>query len=255
MPLCVRKAFSGPPVGAKSSPPAGGISAVVYWRDSLGDGFPDGARLESAGDRENFVRWFTFLAETQYYAPTPWAEGEVRDCAALVRFAFRNALEAHSAEWKEHAGLPYDPGFGDIAGFHYPFGPLGKKLFRAQPGPLGPDDFRQGAFVEFADSATLLRYNTYLISRDLRAAHPGDLLFFHQAVQQEPFHTMVFVGRSHFQPHGTDWIVYHTGDIDGRRGEIRAMRAETLLGHPDLHWRPLLSNPNFLGVYRWEILR
>ena len=32
-------------------------------------------------------------------------------------------------------------------------------------------------------------------------------------------------------------------------------QAETLLEHPDLHWRPLAGNPNFLGVYRLEILR
>lgn len=267
MPLCARKALPRSFVGAQTSNPlnvrvaahgslpAEGSSPVANWRDSLGDGFPDSARLEGTGDRENFARWFTFLAETQYYAPTLWADAEVRDCAALARFAFRNALQAHSTEWKEHAGLPYDPGFGDVAKYHYPFGPLGEKLFRTQPGPLGPDDLRQGAFMEFADSAKLLRYNTFLISRDLRAAQPGDLLFFHQAVEHEPFHTMIYVGRSHYQPQGTDWIVYHTGDIDGRRGEIRAMRAGTLIEHPDLRWRPLLSNPNFLGVYRWEILR
>ena len=100
-----------------------------------------------------------------------------------------------------------------------------------------------------------LRYNTYLISRDVRAARAGDLLFYHQPVQSEPFHTMLFVGRSYYQPRGSDWIVYHTGDIDGERGEIREVRAPTLLDHPDLHWRPLIVNPNFLGVYRLEILR
>jgi hypothetical protein len=25
--------------------------------------------------------------------------------------------------------------------------------------------------------------------------------------------------------------------------------------HPDPRWRPTPSNPNFLGVYRWNILR
>ncbi len=230
-------------------------SSGAEWSDSLGDGFPDGARLESGADRENFTRWFTFLAETQYYVSTPAVRAEVQDCAALVRFAYRNALEPHSPSWRERAGLPFDPGFGEIASLHYPFGPLGEKLFRVQPGPLAPGDFEQGAFSEFADSATLLRYNTYPISRDLRGARPGDLLFFHQSVQHEPFHTMIFVGKSHYQPQGADWIVYHTGDLNGHRGEIREVRAGTLIEHPDLHWRPLLSNPNFIGVYRLEILR
>ena len=28
-----------------------------------------------------------------------------------------------------------------------------------------------------------------------------------------------------------------------------------LLAHPQPEWRPLSSNPNFMGVYRWNILR
>jgi hypothetical protein len=221
----------------------------------LGDGFPDSARLESAQDRSNFLQWLTFLAETQYYAPGPSAPGEVQDCAALIRFAYRNSLMAHTAAWRDEAGLPFDPGFGDIAQFNYPYGPLGRALFRTRPGPADSTDLARGAFAEFADSSTLLRYNTFPVARDLRAARPGDLLFFHQAVVREPFHTMLFVGRSYYQPQGSDWIVYHTGDIDGHRGEIREVRAAILLEHPDPHWRPLASNPNFLGVYRWEILR
>ena len=230
-------------------------SRGLVGRDILGDGFPDSARLDRAQDRENFTRWFTFLAETQYYVQTTGAQVEVQDCAALVRFAYRNSLMAHSPAWHANAGLAYDPGFGDVAKYRYPYGPLGRELFRTRPGPLAPEDLMDGAFAEFADSATLLLYNTYLISRDLRAAQPGDLLFFHQSVQREPFHTMVFVGKSYFQPRGVDWIVYHTGDLNGHRGEIREVQAETLLEHPDLHWRPLPSNPNFLGVYRLEILR
>jgi hypothetical protein len=246
---------AGAGVGAKTRSSPGGGSPGFSWHDSLGDGFPDSARLERAEDRENFTRWFTFLAETQYYAASPRSQAEVLDCAALVRFAYRNSLVVHSPAWREEAGLPYDPGFGDVTKYHYPYGPLGRAMFRSRPGPASPGDLARGAFVEFADSATLLRYNTYLISRDIRAAQAGDLLFFHQAVQREPFHTMLFVGKSYYQPQGADWIVYHTGDLDGHRGEIREVQAETLFEHPDLHWRPLLSNPNFLGVYRLEILR
>ena len=162
---------------------------------------------------------------------------------------------AHSPAWREEAQLPFDPGFADVAKFNYPYGPLGRALFRTRSGPAGPADLDPGGFAEFADSATLLRYNTFPVSRDLRAARPGDLLFFRQAWQREPFHTMLFVGNSYYQPEGSDWIVYHTGDLAGRRGEIREVRAATLLEHPDPHWRPLISNPSFLGVFRLEILR
>ena len=231
------------------------VPVGASWRDSRGDGFPDSARLASAQDRENFTRWFTFLAETQYYAPNPRTRLEVEDCAALVRFAFRNSLVAHTPAWRAAAGLPYDPGFGDITKYNYPYGPLGRALFRIEGATDGPVRLNPSQFGEFADSATLLRYNTYLISRDVRAAQPGDLLFFHQAVQHEPFHSMLFVGKSYYQPQASDWIVYHTGDLDGHRGQIREVRAAMLLEHPDLRWRPLLSNPHFLGIYRLEILR
>ena len=66
---------------------------------------------------------------------------------------------------------------------------------------------------------------------------------------------MLFVGKSYYLPQGSDWIVYHTGDLNGQRGEIREVQAGTLLEHPDPHWRPLPDNSNFLGVYRLEILR
>ena len=101
-------------------------SLGLSWHDSRGDGFPDSARLDTAQDRENFTRWFTFLAETQYYAASPRTQAEIQDCAALVRYAFRNSLVAHSPAWREDAALPYDPGFGDVAKYHYPNGPLGQ---------------------------------------------------------------------------------------------------------------------------------
>jgi uncharacterized protein YfaT (DUF1175 family) len=237
-----------PPIRAANLP----VNAML---GSRGDGFPDGARLDNVRDRANFTHWFTFLAESQFYAGTRQSKEEVQDCAALIRYALRNALAAHTPAWRENAGLPYDPGFGDVSKYHYPDGPLGRMLFRAKPGPARPDDLTNGAFVEFADSATLLRFNTYRVSRDLRAAAPGDLLFFHQDVEREPFHSMLFVGKSYYQQAGADWIVYHTGDIDGRRGVVREVETSTLLQHPDFHWRPIESNPHFLGVYRLEILR
>ena len=155
LPVCAALVLRHPhvlaesPVGAGASVGANILSRAASlgpaWHDSLGDGFPDGARLDSARDRENFIRWFTFLAETPYYSPSPRTRVEVEDCAALIRFAFRNSLEAHSPAWRENAGLPYDPGFGDIAKYNYPYGPLGRALFRARPGPAAPADLAAGS--------------------------------------------------------------------------------------------------------------
>lgn len=225
------------------------------WTDRWGDGFPDAVRLDGKQDRENFVHWVTLLAESQFYDPAPMAHDEIEDCSALVRFAFRNALVSHTAAWRRSMGLPFDPGFEDVGKFKYPDWPLGPGLFRVQPGPLGARDRQGGAFAEFADSAALLHYNSFFISRQVGAARPGDLLFFHQPGQQQPYHTMLFVGRSYFQPRGQQWIVYHTGDLDGHLGEIREVDTTLLMRHPDPHWRPVEANSRFLGVYRFDILR
>jgi uncharacterized protein YfaT (DUF1175 family) len=50
-------------------------------------------------------------------------------------------------------------------------------------------------------------------------------------------------------------VVYHTGPDRGSAGEIRRVTLAELLDHPDARWRPISANPNFLGVYRWNILR
>lgn len=230
-------------------------SNAEIWDDSFGDGFPACARLDRASDRENFTRWMTFLAEAAYYHPSPPATEEVQDCAALIRYAYRNALAAHTPAWHREVGLPYEPGFADISKYAYPRWPLGRSLFRTRPGPFAAADLQNSAFGEFADARTLMMYNSFPVSRDVQAARPGDLLFFQQPDQSEPFHMILFVGRSHFQLWGADWIVYHTGDLDGRRGEVRHLQVALLMQHPDPRWRPLAANPRFLGVYRLDLLR
>ena len=244
------------PTTSTSHPRAG-------WQDSLHDGFPDAARLAAPADRAAFLHWLTFLAEAQFYQPDgkqpSSVPAEIHDCAGLIRFAFRNALLAHNGAWRERMRLDaggYDaPDFGDIQSFTYPNWVLRASLFRTRPGAFVPADLENGTFAQFADVATLLRYNTFPISRDVRAAQAGDLLFYHQPGQSEPFHSMLFVGRSYFRPQGADWVVYHTGDLDGRPGEVREVQITLLMNHPDPRWRPLTANPRFLGVYRFELLR
>jgi len=225
------------------------------WRDRFGDGWPDAARLDRPADRENFRRWMTYLGESAYYRPTPAVDTEVTDCAALIRYAYRNALMEHSSAWRRTLGLSAAPGIAGVVKFAYPEWPLGRGLFRTEGGPFTPQDLEHGVFQEFADAQSLMRFNTFHVSRDLQAARAGDLIFFHQPEQTEPFHAMLFVGRSHYQPQGDDWIVYHTGSVDGKAGEVRHVRASVLAEHPEARWRPLESNPRFLGVYRFSLLR
>jgi len=54
---------------------------------------------------------------------------------------------------------------------------------------------------------------------------------------------------------GDDVVVYHTGPIGDAPGEMRRLAISELLQHPSPRWRPVAGNSNFLGVFRWNILR
>ncbi len=200
-------------------------------------------RLADESDRAAFHAWFVFLADAQFYRPT----ADVDDCAALVRHAFREALRAHTPEWRRQAALPLMPSFPDVRR-RPEAGPDGWRLFRisaADPAQLG----------EFADARTIVRYNARLVSRDADAARPGDLLYFHQAQQASPDHLMVVIGPSQFEPDGRDWIVYHTGPLDASNpGDVRKARLRDLHRHPSARWRPSPANDAFVGVFRLDIL-
>jgi uncharacterized protein YfaT (DUF1175 family) len=63
-------------------------------------------------------------------------------------------------------------------------------------------------------------------------------------------------------------MVYHTGPdtphpsplpaIGGREaarpGEVRKVRLRDLMRHPSQRWRPVAGNPQFIGVFRLDLL-
>lgn len=222
--------------------------------DQFGDGTPDFLRLQNEEDQIAFREWFAFLAESVYYQKDQDRPAEVNDCAALIRFSYREALRRHDASWANQWHLQQLPVAVSIHKYEYPHTALGAALFRTRPGAFAPDDLTNGAFAEFDDADSLRRYNTHFVSRDLQAARPGDLLFFRQEGHRMPFHTMIYLGKSHFGQ-GSGWLIYHTGPTDGRPGEIRRVTVDELRQHPEFRWRPLPQNPAFLGVYRWNILQ
>ncbi len=238
-------------IAAETAPAA--ETSAPDWSDVDGDGFPAFLALDVAHDRRSFRRWFTFLAEALYYRPPGALPREVTDCAALLRFAYREALREHTGAWAAELGLDAPPPEASVEKYRYPFTPLGAGLFRITPGPFARGD-ETTAFAQFADADKLRRHNAHFLSRRLDRAQPGDLLFYRQLEQDLPFHAMIYLGPSQFEP-GGNWIVYHTGPLDGGPGEIRRPEAGQLLHHPSPRWRPLAGNPNFLGVYRWNILR
>ena len=190
---------------------------VLDSSDAIGDGTPDFLRLHDPADRVAFRRWFTFLAEAQYFRGRA-LPAEIDDCAALLRFAYREALRPHDAVWAHQMALPAPASASDIQQYQYPYTPLAAALFRVRGGSFQANDLRDGAFAQFADVETLWRHNTHFVGHDLARARPGDLLFFRQDASRMPFHAMIFLGQSQIEHGNEQYVVYHTGPKRALRG-------------------------------------
>ena len=251
----LRRFRSVPAITSSLRPAAVKLDLSLYTEDRFHDGTPDFLRLNDATDRDAFRRWFTLLVDYESLLPSDKRPAEISDCAALIRFAYRGALHAHDAGWLADMGLEELPSVPSVQKYQYPFTPMGAGLLRVKAGSFSAEDVSDGAFAQFADARTLRELNTYFISRDIQQARPGDLLFYRQLEQNEPYHSMIFVGRSQLDGGPDALVIYHTGPIGRDKGEIRRVRVDDLLQHPSPRWRPIAGNSNFLGVYRWNILR
>jgi uncharacterized protein YfaT (DUF1175 family) len=247
--LRLARPLRGPRRGGETAAPA--RQRAQAWTDRYGDGTPDFLRLTDPADQAAFRQWFVRIAEFQAMRPRAEAPAEIVDCASLLRYAYREALKRHDAGWFQATGIEVMAPPGEIQAWHYPDTPLGAGLFRVREGSFEAADAGNGAFAQFADAQTLVERNAFPVSRDVRAAEPGDLLFYRQFGQSSPWHSMIVV-----EPHGPEArVVYDTGPDHGRPGELRRVLLSELLEHPQAAWRPVAANPNFLGVYRWNILR
>ncbi len=214
-------------------------------QDKDQDGFPDAAELQSTSDRANFRRWFVAIALSSYENP----RDEIGDCAGLVRFAYREALKAHDAGWREGFGDLLDPSIPEIKAFHYPDVPfIGTDIFRLAPGSYNNFDRAEGRFGNFADVPHLMRYHTRFLGRTLSSGiQQGDLLFF--TPHGNPTHVMIYL-----EIGGEPYLLYHTGPGDEDEGSMRLVRFQTLSALEDENWRPDEQNPSFAGFYRFKIL-
>lgn len=236
----------------KRARPANPISAL---QDMDQDGLPDTLEFRTFNSRESFRQWFTYIAEKQYDKLSDSWQSDQRDCAGLVRFAWREALRKHDHAWYQRMGPEYQAIAGDLP-YDLNGTPLQEKLFRTTFGTFAPTDLSDGTFSEFADAQTLKTYNTNFVGRIRDEAKPGDLFIFHQPwVQKFPYHLMIFLGSPHeVTDTGHDWVVYHTGPTQTDPGLVKKVRLSTLDQHPDRRWRPVPGNPNFIGIYRLKIL-
>src|SRR5436305_816494 len=171
--------------------------------DSDNDGIPDVIELHTYQDRDSFRRWFTAIAETQFYQLSDQWNAEQRDCAGLARFAIREALRRHDRTWFQKMGPGYETVAADVGELNLDNNPLGEKIFRTDFGSFQESDLRNGRFSEFADGRSLKNFNSIFVTRDAKEAQPGDLLFFYQPwVQKFPYHVMIFLGPARVAPNG-----------------------------------------------------
>jgi len=198
--------------------------------------------LSDVGDREAFRTWFVAILEQQLEGPSPAWEPAQRDCAGLLRFAFHEALAAHTVGWRERVAFTAGPPGQD------PSPAFAADWRRGFPTPEGPQPFAKGGFLR--------RLSCVFLGRDLQLARPGDLIFFARGgARTQPDHAMAFVRPD---ADGTPMLLYHTGPEGSaatrQPGEIRRVRLDELLHHPEPDFRPLPENPAFLGLYRWRLL-
>jgi uncharacterized protein YfaT (DUF1175 family) len=208
--------------------------------DSDGDGFPDCAELVTEGDRAAFRAWFVRIAESQFLKKNPsWNRNE-RDCAGLIRYAYREALKKHDDRWLSRSGIVVDKNLPDVKRFNYPDVPaLGGRIFKIKKGSA--DDV--SCFGAFADAGVLLQYDTVFVSRRITDARPGDILFFHLESAESPYHSMIIC-----EVKDDPVVVYHTGRDD----VVKRVPLSYLKDSGPFEIEE--SNTRFLGIYRFKIL-
>jgi uncharacterized protein YfaT (DUF1175 family) len=157
----------------------------------------------------------TALAQVKALDPA-WSEPQ-RDCAGLVRFAYRTAFRRTAPERVAQG----------------PFRDLG------------------GAPAQFADAATLVAASFAPLGRGdaaREALRSGDLAAFAREDESGApvFHLMIVV-RDRNEARGRLLVVYHPGE---RGAAVRLGRLDDLERNAPPGWRPVPANPLFLGFYR-----
>ena len=158
------------------------------------------------------------VALAQVRRPDAQWQPEQRDCAGLVRFAYRSAYR----RWRP------------------------ERLAT----PLWTDT--HGAPGHFADAETLLTHSFVPLGRDAatrEALRTGDLVAFRQERDAGPLFHLMLVVRPEDKAHGPARIVYHPGE---KGAAVRTGLLSSLATEAPVEWRPVPQNPAFLGFFRFK---
>jgi hypothetical protein len=158
------------------------------------------------------------VALAQVHTQDPRWQPEQRDCAGLVRFAYRAAY----------------------------------KRFRPQrlASPLWRDG--QDRPSDFADAEMLLLRSFVLLGRDeatRETLRTGDLVAFRQERDAGPLFHLMLVVRPEDKAHAPTRVVYHPGE---KGAAVRTGVLANLASEAPLEWRPVPHNTAFLGFFRFQ---
>ncbi|MBZ4375423.1 DUF1175 family protein [Corallococcus sp. AS-1-6] len=141
-----------------------------------------------------------------------------RDCAGLIRYAYRTAYRRVAAER------------------------LASPLWRDARG--GPSDF--------ADAETLISRSFAPLGRGEDAREQlrtGDVVAFRQEHDAGPVFHLMLVVRPEDRAHAPARVVYHPGEAGAR---VRTGVLDSLATEAPLEWRPVPANAAFLGFFRFK---
>lgn len=197
------------------------------WALMPGDETPPGIMLDR-GQSAVFRAWMVRIIDTQLArGATPrWVH---HDCASLVRFAVNESFKRHDGRWLRAMGMA-----GEL--------PPELRLTPQQAELAGRWRDISGKAVAYVTALALIQRNSRFIERDVNQAQAGDLLFYDQGDDQ---HLMVYLGGD---------VGYHTGSESAGDNGLRRVPIHELLQWKDTRWRPHVSNPNFVGVFRLAFL-
>ncbi|QDE80582.1 DUF1175 family protein [Myxococcus xanthus] len=141
-----------------------------------------------------------------------------RDCAGLIRFAFRSAYKQVAPDrlstplWRDGRGHPSD----------------------------------------FADAEVLLQHSFQLLGRDdatRESLRTGDVLAFRQEQDAGPIFHLMLVVRPEDRAHAPARVVYHPGE---KGAAVRTGVLHHLATEAPMEWRPVPQNASFLGFFRFK---
>lgn len=158
------------------------------------------------------------VALAQFTKSDPLWHPDQRDCAGLIRFAYRSAYKRFFPE----------------------------RLAQ----PLWMD--MQGRPSEFADAETLLARSFVPLGRDeatREALRTGDLVAFRQEQDSGPVFHLMMVVRPEDKAHAPARVVYHPGE---KGAAVRTGVLHRLATEAPIEWRPVPQNTAFLGFFRFK---